>query len=144
MNSYSLRPRPPRRAALLGGLCTVVGLVVLIAGIFSSWSVIVVVLAAIVLAAGIVVLAMVAYSMVHHAIYVDLTEQGFRVHGPGMDKKGSWAHVTKVALTPDGSRLVIASGAIKRTYISCPNGGQDPVMKALVADITSRVGSTGH
>ncbi|SER89818.1 hypothetical protein SAMN05443377_1177 [Propionibacterium cyclohexanicum] len=139
MNRYVLRPRPPRRALVLGVAATVLGLAAGILGIVLDWALVVVILGLVVLAAGIAVLALLAYSLAHHSLHVDLDEVGFRVHGPGLDKRGSWAHVTRVALTPDGSRLVIASGAIKRTYIICSNGGDDPVMKAVVADIASRV-----
>lgn len=139
MNRYVLRPRPPRRALVLGVAATVIGLAALLLGIILGWALIVSILGALVLAGGVAVLVLIGYSQAHHSLYVDLDDVGYRVHGPGLDKKGSWAHVTRVALTPDGSRLVIASGASKRTYIICSTGGDDPVMKAVVADIASRV-----
>ncbi len=139
MNSYNLRPRPPRRALVLGCTASVIGLVVLLVGVLIGWPLVIVILGALVLAAGIAVLVLIDYSLAHHSLHVDLDDQGFYVHGPGLERKGSWSHVTRVALTPDGSRLVIASGAIKRTYIICPNGGDDAVMKAIVADIANRV-----
>lgn len=139
MNSYILRPRPPRRALVLGCAASVIGVFVLLVGLLAGWPVVVVILGALVLAVGIAVLLLIAYSLAHHSLFVDLDDQGFHVHGPGLDRKGSWSRVTRVALTPDGSRLVIASGAIKRTYIICPNGGEDPVMKSIVADIAVRV-----
>lgn len=135
MSSYILRPRIPRRALVLGIGATAAGLGLVVAGLLKNWALPLIVVLAVVLAVGLLTLIMVAYSMANHRVHIDLDAKGYRVHGPGMDRRGTWAKVTRVALTPDGSRLMIASGPAKRTYISCPKGGDDPSMKALVKEI---------
>jgi hypothetical protein len=139
MSSYILHPRIPRRAFALGLVGTLAGLVLVVVGLLQAWSIVWVVLSAVLLAFGLLALIMVSYSLSNHRVRIDLDDKGYRVHGPEMDRRGTWAKVTQVALTPDGSRLMIASGPVKRTYISCPKGGDDPAMKALVGEIRTHL-----
>ena len=139
MSSYILRPRIPRRAFVLGSAATVVGLVLVVIGLVQNWAILAIIVLAALLAVGLLTLLMVSYSMVNHRIHIDLDAKGYRVHGPGMDRRGTWAKVTRVAVTPDGSRLMIASGPVKRTYISCPKGGDDPAMQALIKEISAHL-----
>ena len=49
-----------------------------------------------------------------------------------------------VSATPDGARLVIGQGHIERTFIQAPGGIADDQMKALTADLSSRLANHGR
>lgn len=136
--SYTLSAAVPLRPLIVSVVLAVAGVVGCVIGVNRKLSVVLgVSIAVLAMALLLVVLGLVLTR--RNTIHVDLDESGFRVHGPGLDRRGNWSEVTRVATTPDGSRLVIASGPLARTHIMAPLGGSDPQMKALVEDISGRM-----
>lgn len=139
VTSFTLRPRTPQRAIVAGGVCLVAGilLVSLTGGL--GWATVVMILGWLLVVVGVGLLGIVLYAMRAMAVHVEIDDDGYRVEGPSLHKEGLWSDVSKVALTPDGSHMVIAHGQVRRTHLQCPRGGDDPQMKALVSAISERL-----
>jgi hypothetical protein len=136
--SYALSPAVPLRPLIVSVVLALAGVVGCVVGASRKLSVVLVISIAVLAVALVLVLLGLVLTR-RNTIRVDLDETGFHVHGPGLDRRGRWSDVTRVATTPDGSRLVIASGPLVRTHIMAPLGGSDPQMKALVEDISRRM-----
>lgn len=139
MTSYTLRPRTPQRAIVAGGVSLVVGILLVSLSGGLGWATAVMIIGWLLVVVGVALLGMVVYTMRVMAVHVDIDDDGYRVEGPSLRKEGLWSDVSKVALTPDGSHMVIAHGQVRRTHLQCPRGGEDPQMKALVSDIADRL-----
>ena len=136
---YALRPRTPARAWALAFVAVVGGIGLLTAGWRDPRSTAMIVVGALIALAGLVLAVTTAAFMTSRTVHIVLSPDGFEVNGPGYDKSGSWIDVDSVSATPDGSRLVIASGRVHRTYIQCPGGEADERMAAITADIARRL-----
>ena len=139
MTSYTLRPRTPQRAIVAGGVSLVVGILLVSLSGGLGWATAVMIIGWLLVVVGVALLGMVVYTMRVMAVHVDIDDDGYRVEGPSLRKEGLWSDVSKVALTPDGSHMVIAHGQVRRTHLQCPRGGEDPQMTALVSDIADRL-----
>ncbi len=137
---YALKPRNPVRAWAIAGCLLIAGVVALWTGLASETTNGVLVIIGAVLAVAGLGLGIAALTFVsNRTLYVVLSPDGFEVSGPGYHKSGAWIDVDSVSATPDGARLVIGQGHIERTFIQAPGSVADDQMKALTADISSRV-----
>lgn len=138
MTGYVLRPRPPIRAFAMAAVLSLVGAGLLVGfgsrgvlgGQIAGW---------IVLGVGLLLGVIGLVSMRTMRVLVDLDDEGFRVHGPGVDKRSDWSSITKVVSADDGARLIFHHGAIERTHLWCPMGAGDPQMQALAEDVARRL-----
>jgi len=131
---YVLRPRPPVRAFVIAAVLALLG-AVLAAAASGGWSV----LGVLVLFAGLALAGVAGWSMLTMRTFVDVDDQGYRIHGPGTDKSGAWREVTKVTTSAGGSHLTLYHGQVARTHVLAPVGAGDAEMQALVADIAARL-----
>lgn len=132
---HVLKPRPPVRAFVIAAVLVLLGALLLAAVSGAVWTALAVVL----LLAGLALAGMAGWSMHTMRTFVDLDAEGYRIVGPGVDKAGSWGDVTKVTTSAHGSHLTLFHGQVGRTHILCPGGGEDPEMKALVADVAAHL-----
>lgn len=139
MNTYVLKPRPPVRAFIIAGVLSLLGALLVVWASSRGAAMVWVVLAAIVLVLGIALAVLGAISMVNMRTFITLDEQGYRIKGPGVDKGGSWADVTRVTTTKQGAHLTMYHGEVGRTHIMCPGGADDPQMAALAQDIADHL-----
>ena len=137
--SFDLRPRTPQRAIVAGGVSLVVGILLVSLSGGLGWTTTVMILGWLFVVVGVGLLGVVVYTIRTMAVHVEIDDDGYRVDGPSLRKEGLWSDVSKVALTPDGSHMVIAHGQVRRTHLQCPRGGDDPQMKALVRAISERL-----
>ncbi|MGO4956846.1 hypothetical protein ACTQ49_06185 [Luteococcus sp. Sow4_B9] len=137
--TYVLKPRPPVRAFVIAAGMTLLGALLVSLATAKEAALLWVVLAAIILIAGLVLAAMAGWSMVTMRTFVDLDPKGYRIHGPGTDKSGTWGDVTKVTTSAQGSHLTLYHGEVGRTHLICPGGGEDEEMKALVAAVAQHL-----
>lgn len=134
---YVLKPRPPVRAFVIAAIATLVGAIMMAACRHSAF--VLVALSALVMALGIALAVMAGISMVRMRTFVELSDEGYRITGPGTDRQGSWAEVTKVTTSANGAHLTFHHGEVGRTHILCPGGGDDEQMQALVADVAKHL-----
>lgn len=139
-STYALQPRAPLRAWAVTGLALLAGGLCLWSGLGADpTNVLLVVLGSLAVLAG-VVMGIAALAFISTCtLRVTLSPSGFEVKGPGYHKQGSWIDVDAVSSTPDGARLVIASGQVERTFIQAPGGQVDAKMHALTEDIAARL-----
>ena len=135
VKTYTINPRPPLRAFVLAAVLSVIGALVIVVGGSTVWNI----LGGLVLVAGLGLLVMALISMRTMRVFVDLDDEGFHVHGPGIDKKKAWKDVTRVSLSQDETHLVFAHGEVERTHLFCPGGPGDEEFTALLEDITKRL-----
>lgn len=132
--SYRLKPVLPIRTLVIALIGLIAGGVTFVNDRrqgWGAWTVFGLVLVVLALVLGAVAVASLRFMTVR----IDVTQDGYRVLGAGRVKSGEWSDVTRVDATPEGSRLVIAHGSSRRTYISAPRGGEDPQMQALTREI---------
>ena len=139
MKSYTLAPRLPRRAPLTGGVLVVMGVILALMARALNWPSFIVVFGLVAAAFGVGVLLLTWNALSRYAVHVEISDSGYRILGPSLDKQGDWDDVSKVALTPDGSHMVIKHGSVRRNHLIAPRGGQDPQMLALIADVSDRL-----
>ncbi|WP_420176712.1 hypothetical protein [Luteococcus sp. OSA5] len=137
--TYVLKPRPPVRAFVIAAALTLVGALLVSIAQSADASLLWVVLASIILIAGLALAGMAAWSMVTMRTFIDLASDGYRIHGPGVDKSGGWEDVTKVTTSAQGSHLTLYHGEVGRTHVICPGGGEDPEMVALVEAVAKHL-----
>ena len=70
---------------------------------------------------------------------VVISDEGYEVSRLDRPQIGQWTDVTKIARTPEGDRIEITHGKLRRAYISAPRGGDDPEMQALIREIADRI-----
>ncbi|MGA4670488.1 hypothetical protein ACPCG0_11970 [Propionibacteriaceae bacterium Y1923] len=139
MKTYTLRPRLPLRAFVLAAVVSVVGALVAVLAGANGWPAAVFVGGMVLLVAAVLLVGAAVISMRSMRTFVDLDDEGFHIHGPGVDKRGEWAEVTRVALADDGARLVFSHGEVERTHLWCPGGATDPEFQALTRDLVTRL-----
>ncbi len=133
--THVLRPRPPIRAFALAAALCVVGAVLTVVLAANDAGVGWIVFAVVVLVLGLALLAAAGYSLVRLRTYVDLTDEGWTVRGPGDRRSGSWDDVTKVTISYNGAHITMHHGQVARTHIIAPGNIASEEMKALAADI---------
>jgi len=139
VKTYVLKPRPPVRAFALGAIVSMVGAGVTVLAASQGWSSVVVILGVVVMVAGLALVVGGIVSMWTMRVFVDLDEEGFHIHGPGVDARKAWKGVTKVSLSGDESHVVFAHGEVERTHLFCPSGPGDEQFEALLADISKHL-----
>lgn len=139
MTSYVLKPRLPVRAFVLAAVLSIVGAALVVLASAQSWPNWSVGLGVFVIALGIALLLLAVGTLRTNRVQVDLDDEGYHIHGAGLERSGTWKSVTKAAVADDGARLILSHGEVTRTHIWCPMGGQDPQMKALVVEVAQRL-----
>ena len=135
---HVIKPQPPVRAFVTAAVADLVGAVVLVAALSQGWHVALVVLGALLLVAGVGLLVMALVSMNRVAARFTLTDDGYRLVGPGVEHSGEWADVSKVTQSQEGSHVTIYHGAVRRTHLLFP-GGDRAQIDAVLADIRARL-----
>lgn len=135
---HVIKPQPPVRAFVTAAVADLVGAVVLVAALSQGWHVALVVLGALLLVAGVGLLVMALVSMNRFAARFTLTDDGYRLVGPGVEHSGEWADVSKVTQSQEGSHVTIYHGAVRRTHLLFP-GGDRAQIDAVLADIRARL-----
>ncbi|WP_130864620.1 hypothetical protein [Acidipropionibacterium timonense] len=136
---HVLKPEPPVRGFILAGATSLVAAVLLVAAIAGHWGIGWIVLFALLLALGLALAGAVTWSLVHMRLMVDLTADGYHIHGAGQNRSGTWDSVTKAALTETRSRLTLYHGQVGRTHIVRPGVGDPAEMDALAADVAKHL-----
>ena len=135
MKTYTLKPRLPLRAFVLAAVLSVVGALLAVLAAAQGWHVAVLVVGIVLVVAAVLLVLGSMLSLRTMRTVVELDKDGFRVHGPGVDKHAKWPEVTRVALADEGSRLVFSHGEVERTHLWCPGGASDPEFRALTQDV---------
>ncbi|MGA4506900.1 hypothetical protein ACQB6R_01020 [Propionibacteriaceae bacterium G1746] len=139
MKTYTLRPRLPLRAFVVAAALSLVGALVAVMGSAQGWHVAVSIIGLVLLGLGVLLAAGALLSLRTMRTLVDVDDDGYHIHGPGVDKHGQWSDVTRAALADDGARLVFSHGEVQRTHLWSPLGAADPDFKALVDDVVTRL-----
>lgn len=139
MRTFTLRPRPPLRAFVLGALVSVVGALVTVLAAANAWPLAALVAGIVLIIAGVVLVVGGFASMRVMRVFVDVDDEGFRVRGAGADKRRTWAEVSKVVLADGGTRLVFSHGEVERTHLWCPAGADDPEFLGLIGEVSRRL-----
>ena len=139
MTTYVLKPRPPVRAFALAAVLSLAGAGLLATAASRGWGVLWVIVAALVLAVGVAFGAAGALSTRTMRVFVDITDEGWAVHGAGQSRSGPWSEVTKVTTSDHGAHISLHHGHVARTHLFCASGGEDPQMQGLIADIAAHL-----
>nr|WP_156874621.1 hypothetical protein [Vaginimicrobium propionicum] len=132
---YVFAQRLPIWTFVVVGLLVLGGVASLIFGKATVWTVLGVVL----IVLGVVVVVLLVMALRATRLEVRLDSSGYTVINGSATTSGKWSEVSEVSATPDGTRVVIRSGKIKRTYISAPRGQWKSLMDELVADLRARL-----
>lgn len=141
---HVLRPRTPVRAWVLVGLLLIAGAVLLVVGLATGTRVGLLVTGGVLLGLALVLAVVTGSFMATGRLQVSLDAAGYQISGPGYRREGSWREVDSVRSTPDGMRLVIASGPVRRDFIQAPGGVAAEQMAALISDIAERLRRAKH
>ncbi len=136
---HVLKPRPPSRGYAIAAVLSLAGAVLIVIAAAQGWANGWIALFAVILAFGIALALTATWSMIRMRLYVDLDAEGYHIHGAGQDRRGSWAKVTKAALTETRSRLTLYHGQVGRTHIVRPGVGDPQEMDDLAADVARRL-----
>lgn len=139
VSRHVLRPRPPYRGYVISGLLCILGAILIVVASENGWANVWIALFAVLLALGIALALTDTWSMFRMRLYVDLDAKGYHIHGAGQERSGTWARVTKAALTESRSRLTLYHGQVGRTHIVRPGAGDPAEMDALAADIAKHL-----
>ena len=137
-STHVIKPQPPVRAFVTAAVADLVGAVLLVAALSQGWHVAFAVLGGLILLAGVALLVMALVSMNRFAARLTLTDEGYRLTGPGVDHEGAWADVSKVTQSQEGSHVTIYHGAVRRTHLLFPGGDRAQISEVL-ADIRARL-----
>lgn len=136
---HVLKPRPPFTGYAVAAVMSIAGAVLIVVAAARDWSNGWIALFAVVLALGIALALTATWSMFRMRLYVDLDARGYHIHGAGQDRSGTWADVTRAALTESRSRLTLYHGQVRRTHIVRPGVGDPAEMDRMAADIAHRL-----
>lgn len=139
MNTYVLKPRPPMRAFFIAAALSLVGAVLTVIAAASHAGAVWITLAFILLAVGVALAVTGWLSMSRMRTFINLTDEGYAIKGPGVDKTGEWSDVTKVTTSNNGTHLTMYHGEVGRTHIMCPGGHDGEQMAALAQDIADHL-----
>ncbi len=139
MTSYTLKPRLPMRAFVLAALLSILGAGLVVVAASQNWAGWAVGIGIFIIALGVCAVLLAVGSLRTNRVQIDLDEQGYHIHGAGLDKRGQWRTVTKASVADDGGRLILSHGEVSRTHIWCPMGGTDPQMQALIVEVADRL-----
>ncbi len=128
---FELAPRPPMRAYGLAGLLAALGAGLTVAASAQGWGTGVVAFGLALLVAGLVLLVAAVVAARRMRVRVELTETGYQVSGPGGEREGTWAEVTRITLAADGHRLTLHHSPEHRTLLVTPAGRHDPELERL-------------
>ena len=135
MKTYTLKPRLPLRAFVVAAAASIVGALLAVLAAANDWHVSVLVVGLVLVGAALVLLGISFMSLRTMRTLVAVDEAGFHIHGPGVDKRGKWADVTRVAVADQGARLIFSHGEVERTHLWCPGGATDPEFQKLTKDL---------
>ena len=139
METYELVPRPPVRAYAIAGAAAILGAALTVAAAANEWSSAFVAFGLALLIAGAVLFAAAVVSATRMRVRVTLTDEGYHLSGPGGERDGTWAEVTKVSLAADGHRLTLHHSPERRTFLVTPGGAHDPVLATLGDAMVARL-----
>lgn len=141
---HVLRPEPPIGAFVISGVVTLIGVFLLVFSLVTHWSTGWIVFSAILLGLGLLMVAGSIWAAQRMRLLVDLNDEGYRIHGAGQDRSGTWTSVTKAAMTPNRSRLTLYHGQVGRTHIVRPGEGDPAEMGSLAADVARHIDRSHH
>lgn len=136
--TYVIKPQPPVRAFVTAAVADLVGAVVLVVALSQGWHVAFAILGGLILVAGVALLVAAIVSINRFAARLTLTDEGYRLVGPGVDHAGEWADVSKVTQSQEGSHVTIYHGSVRRTHLLFPGGDRAQIDQVL-ADVRARL-----
>ena len=135
---YTITPRPPIRALVIAAVTSLVGAVLLVVALASSWHVAVAVVGGLLLAGGLALAVAALLTPSRLAVTVTLDDDGYRVTGSGGEQVGAWDDVTRVTQSDDGAHVTIHHGEDRRNHLIF--AGQDPaVIAKVLLDVQRRL-----
>lgn len=137
-STHVIKPRPPVRAFVTAAVADLAGALLLVAALSQGWHVAVVVVAVLLLVAGTALMIGAFVSLDRLAVRFTLTDEGYRLVGPGVDHSGVWADVSKVTQSHEGSHVTIYHGAVRRTHLLFPGGDRAQIDEVL-AEVRARL-----
>lgn len=141
MKTYILEPQLPLRAFAIAAGLSLVGGSLIALGHSGGWHWALLVMAWLLLAGGVALAIAAVWSLRSMRTFIDLTEEGYAIRGPGGLKSGTWDQVTKVTQTLDGRHLTLYHGEVGRTHILRPARSDDHQLAELLADMSQRLDS---
>lgn len=136
---HTLRPATPVRSWLVVGALGALGAAGLIIGLVIDSLLPLLIAGGVLLFAALVLALVTASFMATRTLQVTLDDDGYQISGPGYRREGQWREVNEVRATPDGFRLVIVSGPVRRDFIQAPSGVGVDEMTALTEEIAERL-----
>ena len=137
-STHVIKPQPPVRAFVTAAVADLAGALLLVAALSQGWHVAFVVVAALLLVAGTALMIGAFVSLNRLAVRFTLTDEGYRLLGPGVDHAGQWADVSKVTQSQEGSHVTIYHGAVRRTHLLVPGGDRAQIDEVL-AEVRARL-----
>lgn len=131
-----MAPAPPVRALAIAAGTVMVGAALAVAADSQRWWVGVTVLGVVLVVLGATLGAWALLAARRMRVRVLLDDTGFRVEGPGQQRSGSWAEITRV--TRAAGRITLHQGEEQRVHLVVPRGGSAD-LDALAADIAHRM-----
>ena len=135
VKTYTLKPRLPLRAFVLAAALSVVGALTAVIAAANGWHVAVLVTGLVLVGLAVLLVLGSLLSLRLMRTFVDFDEDGFHIHGPGVDKRAEWSDVTKVSVADGGARLIFSHGEVERTHVWCPGGAVDPQFQELTREV---------
>ena len=143
-STHVIKPQPPVRAFVPAAVADLAGALLLVAALSQGWHVAFVVVAALLLVAGTALMIGAFVSLNRLAVRFTLTDEGYRLLGPGVDHAGEWADVSKVTQSQEGSHVTIYHGAVRRTHLLFPGGDRAQIDEVLADYVAATLDSLRH
>ena len=137
-STHVIKPQPPVRAFVTAAVADLAGALLLVAALSQDWHIAFVVVAILLLVAGTALMIGAFVSLNRLAVRFTLTDEGYRLLGPGVDHAGEWADVSKVTQSQEGSHVTIYHGAVRRTHLLFPGGDRAQIDEVL-AEVRARL-----
>lgn len=135
---YVIPPRPPIRAFAVAAVAALLGAVLLVSSLTWQFPVGLVVVGAVLLGLGVLLVLLAYLSMSWLAVRVQLDDEGYRVTGSPREHSGTWADVSKVTRSEEGSHVTIYHGNVRRTHLLFP-AGDSPLVGQVLDDVLARL-----
>lgn len=103
----SLSPRPPVRALALIAVATLLGALAVVGGEFFAWGRALTWVGVGFFAIAVLLLIAVVVAQVRNKVRVEVSDEGFTVHGPGGARSGTWDKVVRVSQSASGRRVTL-------------------------------------
>lgn len=135
---YVINARPPVRAFVIAAVLSLVGAALLVFALLQAAGWLLAALGVLLLLLGVGLLLAGFAAMGAQRMTLTLSEDGYLLSGRGGSESGTWAAVTRVTQSADGSHLTIFEGPdVRRHLLFAP--GATTRIDELLADITRRL-----